>query len=348
MHLHSVHIREFKSVRDSTLFEVGQTTCLVGKNEAGKTAILQALYRLNPIVEADAVFDVTFDYPKMDVEDYRQDVEAGRRAHATVVRAVFKLEAHEVDVVEEQLGKGILPKNEVALSRGYDTDGAGRSRLAYSLEVDEAVAVRHFVSELPPESRVDAVTSKTVENLCGLLEKLAAENRRRVAEATAAANALQDEAQKATALEKARLLDEAEETGKLRVRLGELKDVKAHIWNGILRQMVPKFLYFDEYYQLEGRANVPALKERERAGKLKPSDRPLLGLIDLARLNLDAILGMTADRRVEEQSSEREQSLDQEDSEVLVAEQASEDGIRCSRRSAGRPRWHGQRLQRMG
>jgi predicted ATP-dependent endonuclease of OLD family len=63
MKLRSVHVREFKSVWDSNAFDTDRVTCLVGKNEAGKTALMQALYRLNPIVESDANFDVTDDYP---------------------------------------------------------------------------------------------------------------------------------------------------------------------------------------------------------------------------------------------------------------------------------------------
>lgn len=49
MRLTKVQITEFQCIRDSNEFEVGDITCLVGKNEAGKTALLQALRRLNPI-----------------------------------------------------------------------------------------------------------------------------------------------------------------------------------------------------------------------------------------------------------------------------------------------------------
>ena len=49
MKLKRVRITDFQSVLDSTEFEIGDVTCLVGKNEAGKTALLKALYRLNPI-----------------------------------------------------------------------------------------------------------------------------------------------------------------------------------------------------------------------------------------------------------------------------------------------------------
>jgi ABC-type iron transport system FetAB ATPase subunit len=78
MKLTSVHIREYKSIQDSTPFEVGDVTCLVGKNEAGKTAVLEALNRLNPLVGTKA-FDVTEDYPRAKVEEYQQQIEQKKR-----------------------------------------------------------------------------------------------------------------------------------------------------------------------------------------------------------------------------------------------------------------------------
>jgi predicted ATP-dependent endonuclease of OLD family len=41
MRLTRLHVKSFESVRDSTPFDIQDVTCLVGKNESGKTAILQ-------------------------------------------------------------------------------------------------------------------------------------------------------------------------------------------------------------------------------------------------------------------------------------------------------------------
>ncbi len=59
MQLTKVHVTEFQSINDSTEFDVGDVTCLVGKNEAGKSALLRALYRLKPILDGAGDFDVT-------------------------------------------------------------------------------------------------------------------------------------------------------------------------------------------------------------------------------------------------------------------------------------------------
>ncbi len=92
MKLTKVRVTEFQSIQDSTEFDIDDVTCLVGKNEAGKTALLKALYRLKPIIEGDGRIDVTDDYPSRSVVDYESDVATERREPATVVQATpFRL-----------------------------------------------------------------------------------------------------------------------------------------------------------------------------------------------------------------------------------------------------------------
>lgn len=79
-------------------------TCLVGKNEFGKTALLMALYRANLIISADAVFDETYDYPKREVEDYRFAVENEDREEAVVVECLYELEDDDVEAVSSVFG----------------------------------------------------------------------------------------------------------------------------------------------------------------------------------------------------------------------------------------------------
>ncbi len=40
MKLTKARVREFQSIQDSTEVEIGDVTCLVGKNESGETALL--------------------------------------------------------------------------------------------------------------------------------------------------------------------------------------------------------------------------------------------------------------------------------------------------------------------
>ena len=88
MKLKCAQVREFRSIWDSDPFEVDRVACFVGKNESGKTALLHALHRLNPIDDdRPNGFDVTDDYPRSHVEEYEQALEGGQREPAVVVEA---------------------------------------------------------------------------------------------------------------------------------------------------------------------------------------------------------------------------------------------------------------------
>jgi AAA ATPase-like protein len=295
MKLRTVRVREFKSIWDSNAFEVDKVACLVGKNESGKTAVLQALYRLNPIVDDEGNFDVTDDYPRSEVEDYQQDVESGRRKDAIVVEATFELEAAELDAIREGYGDGVLADPKVVLSKGYAKDEAGKSRRIVSVPVVESVIVTNLIESfgLPDSLKDQAMQARTLAQLSQFLTDAGQRQNEQVAAAQAAATEMADEAEKAAALEKSKTLAESEQAKALRSRVTELvkhKDLGLHIWESILIGYLPKFLYFDEYYQMLGHDNVDALKQRKATNTLKRSDHPLLGLIELARLDLDRLL----------------------------------------------------------
>ena len=121
MKLTKVRITEFQSIQDSTEFGTGGVTCLVGKNEAGKTALLKALYRLNPIIETEGGFDATDDYPRSSVSDYEEQVNAGKREQAWVVQAVYELDPEDVSAVKSTYGPTCFDGNApaVTLRKGY-------------------------------------------------------------------------------------------------------------------------------------------------------------------------------------------------------------------------------------
>ena len=144
MRLTKVQITNFQSVHDSTEFDVGDVTCLVGKNEAGKTAILKALYRLNPLVETDGKFDPVDDYPRRDVNDYIVDVERGEVEPARVVKATYQLEAEDIRTVEDVFGPDCL-KSEIpayVLTKGYSNN-----RGCSGLELDEEAGIAYLLRD---------------------------------------------------------------------------------------------------------------------------------------------------------------------------------------------------------
>ena len=289
MRLVKVCVREFKSVLDSNEFDVGDVTCLVGKNEAGKTAVLQALYRLHPIVEKDAHFDVTEDFPRLDVEDYEQDVSTGkRRTQTKAIEATFALTDVDIAPAKAAFGANVFDSDAVTLSRGYD------KTFSVNVDVNEHAAVKTLVAaaKLPAAVRKEAMKQQTFATLQAYLTSSATKQQQAYQDAVNAADAIEDVTQKASALEKAKSLQESAEARQLR---SSIPNVEAglfgmYIWQQYLKKQLPKFLYFDEYYQMTGQVNVEKLKERQAENRLENSDHPMLGLLALGRLNLDQLL----------------------------------------------------------
>ncbi len=254
MKLAQVHITEFQSVRDSTEFKVGNITCLVGKNESGKTAVLQTLYRLNPVIEAEGRFDVTDDYPRSDVEDYRIQVETKKRNPADVVRATFTLEPAETEAIAAELGENALQKPELTLVKGYEN----KTRL--SLAADEKAGLHHLVKNAGLPGDLEAKLAATEKAADALAALAGAEQTASVQQLTAKLKKISD------------------------------RGIGGYICEKYLNDRIPHFLYFDEYYLMRGHENIEALKQRQDAKQLQKSDHPMLGLIELARLKLDDLL----------------------------------------------------------
>jgi len=251
MKLKSFQVREFRSVWDSGPIEIDdKQTCLVGKNEAGKTALLTALYRTNPIIEGDAVFDETYDYPKREVEDYRFDVENGDREEAVVVTCEYQLEDADIERVVSVFGKKVLKSNSFRRDTFY-----GERNNRFIMDVDDAAARQNLAaSPNLPDSLADRLKGSTDwEGFAGAL-----------AEA-----------------------EQAEAVTALTVLVGKVqaKGLASYVFNSLIWPHAPKYLYFDEYYQMRGMENLNSLIQREDSGTLTEPDYPLLGLINLARLD---------------------------------------------------------------
>ncbi len=100
MRLVKARIQGYRSIKDTGYFEVEDLkTILVGPNEAGKTAILQALQKLNP-PEGIPLFNPLRDYPR---SRHDEDIVSGRidSASFTVVEGHFSLSPEDNEVMPE-------------------------------------------------------------------------------------------------------------------------------------------------------------------------------------------------------------------------------------------------------
>ena len=230
MKLLTVRVEMFDNIVDST--EVGierDVTCMVGKNESGKTAFLKALARLNPARrEAGSKFVPRDDYPRW---RWRRDEKDGRVGKVRPVWATFELDDADVAAVEAEYGQGALAAHTLTAWRTYANE------LVLEVQVDDAAVVQHFVDQLLDGSpaRKAAAKAKTFEQLQAAIEKTKAA----VTGPDGATPAPIGQSEAATVESRIR---ELVGKGGFGQRVAEA-----------LRGRLPKFFYFGQYSFLPGR-----------------------------------------------------------------------------------------------
>lgn len=288
MKLTSAHVRNFRSIADSTEVDLSpDVTALVGKNESGKTAFLEALYRINPVHKA--AFDESAHYPRWRLIADRR---AGTINDQPAVTAVFTLDEADREAVERVLGAGVLISSTLVVKRDY----TGSPK--YDVSVDPTRALLNVFDDLDitPEMR-------------GLLSGNDALLGNAIAALTAAGTPGEDD--EWTVAERDTLVSEIQ--GRT-----EGKNTTTTVVN-ILKARMPKMFYFADYQTLPGRINVTELAGNETPGE--SGMQTARALLKLAYTDADAL----TDEDFEERTAELEAVSNDLTSRVLTYWRQNED-----------------------
>ncbi len=113
MKLVAFQVANYRNVLDSGRIEVNRITAFVGQNEAGKSNLFDALYRVNPF-DQQATYNLDEDWP---VDRWG---EKNADAHIHVCRAEFQLEREEIAALYKHAAKPVVPAAMPA-ARGGDS-----------------------------------------------------------------------------------------------------------------------------------------------------------------------------------------------------------------------------------
>ena len=219
MILHEFQVFHFRNVVDSGPIAADEkVTCLVGKNESGKTALLSALYRLESVYAAE--FQISEHYPRWRLAPDRR---AGDIEGTVATRAEFLLQDADVEAVEARFGQGVLSSTEsVTVTVGYECP-----RLM-EFDIVERGFIEHVLDNILGEG--DALRDRfakvdTLVEFQALLTELETEATPSEGEASASV---------------------AVQVGHLRTEVAELGDEDAlrDAVASLLFQRLPRFFYF--------------------------------------------------------------------------------------------------------
>ena len=250
MLLKSVRIQNYRSIDDSGEVPISDITCLVGKNESGKTAFLQALHLLNPLnpIKGKTQFNETMDYPSKRFSAYKKTRE---KSPDPVVTAVLELEEDEVEAVEEELGKGVLKERLLSVTKGY-----GKST-TYGIAADDAAVIKHLTAS------IEAPTQEK--------------------------KAIREAADIAELLETLNEVEEPHSTvSELATRLTKWRDHKLGLYliDTYWHHWLPRFFYFSDYSTMSGRVSLPYLKDKQSRNDLDEADKTFLSLLEIVDADL--------------------------------------------------------------
>jgi AAA domain, putative AbiEii toxin, Type IV TA system/AAA domain len=111
-------VRKFRSIENSgTVRFEPDVTCLVGKNESGKTAFLEALHQANPFGGPGRGFDELRDYPRR-----LRGRDRAQIAGTVPISATFELGDADLEAVAQRLGAEALRAKELTVERTYSGD----------------------------------------------------------------------------------------------------------------------------------------------------------------------------------------------------------------------------------
>ena len=167
MKLTRARVVNYRSIDDSSWVNIDDVTALVGKNESGKTAFLQAIRKINSISGDEDGFTIR-DYPRKGYIKYKKIHEQNP---CEVAQAEFELTPEEVGEIEANFGNGVLASNKVIVTKNYKNDRAWKIELSESSSNSPNTNTFTQPSNPTPTSFQNPV--QNIEPSIGVSEKIA-------------------------------------------------------------------------------------------------------------------------------------------------------------------------------
>jgi len=252
MKLIRAHATNYRNIIDSNPVDVTQTTCLVGKNEAGKTAFLKALECLRSTNPDFKDYGKTENYPRRYLADYNS---RHPNDDAVVMRTEWEMSDADVAAIEAEFGEAGLKSRIVKIDKSHEQEGT-----TWAVQLDEEKILDGLVKRfaLNKDDRSPLAGAKNTVKAAAALEAIAARNDRQ--------NEL------LAAIKKFR----------------DCSAVKRAI--DILNPRTPKFLYFSHYDRMSGALSINKLNDDKKHNRpMDSGDRVFLDFLEYAGTTIDEL-----------------------------------------------------------
>lgn len=224
--LKNVVINKYKSFLEKQEIEIEDgVTRIVGKNESGKTALLEAMAKFNYFDSKDKTFtfNSTNDYPRGELKRYQQEYP---NEDFDVITCTFELSDDLLNQISEDVGKEVFTSKSIIVAKTYNN-----SKKFYNISINIKNFIKQFLQNYTIEENMmqELIKSNSLEEL---VEKL-----KEIEELTEVYKEL-----------KTKYIDSFKTDNENRLA--------SYILSKYIEPNLPEFLYFDEYYSLPGTINL--------------------------------------------------------------------------------------------
>lgn len=269
MKLKTVRVRMFRNILDSSEVKIDEkVTCLVGKNESGKSAFLHALWRVKP-ARVSPEFVIHDHYPAWLEKRHRN--EGVNQGEFEPVEVCLEWEPADVKAMEDKFGPGVVAAGtKLKLWKNYS------NVFRWESGCSEKQAVKNFVDKNPvPATEVAAYAR--LEDFEGLKAKLAADVEK--SKEVADDHKLFANAQSA-----------------VKALLGKEDDFDDATWS-VAEPRLPAFFYFADYSKLPYSVKIRDVLKND---KLSDPDATARALLMLGGTESEYMLNPDYERRKRE------------------------------------------------
>ena len=223
--LKKVEINKYKSFLEEQEIDIEDgVTRVVGKNESGKTALLEAMAKFNYFDSDDDSFNFnsTNDYPRGLLKKYQQEYPDD---DFPVISCTFEISDELLKQISDDIGKNVYTNKTVKIAKTYNNG------MTYTISANCKKFIENFLQKYTLEK-----TLKESLLQCNSIKELADKLK-------------ENEEQQVVYNElKEKYIDKS---------FSSFNDVvTGYIARQYIKPNLPQFLYFDEYYTLPGAINL--------------------------------------------------------------------------------------------
>lgn len=255
--LEKVKINKYKSfLQEQEITFEDNITTIVGKNESGKTAFLEALAKFNYFQDDEKFkFDDTYDYPKSEWKKFQKagdDVE--------VIICTYKIQDELLNLIASEVGENVFQNEKLVIGANYKNN-----KIYYNLNI----IFSNFIIFLGSKYNLPTELKEEMGNV---------ENFNKLEEFVSTKEELTD-------------IKELIEKINISNKLMKLEEpLNAYIVNKFISPNIPKFWYFDEYYNLPSKININELNAGHIKNLSDEEFQTAKALFEISNIDIDELL----------------------------------------------------------